>query len=149
MQWYLEVYAAQYTADVDDKRAKEIAAKLPGWGAALWRAVVGNDIKAQHLFDRFLERREPGRLLTVSSDHPTVLAQPWELLSDPSGTYLFHEQPRISIRRRLSKAGGGRKPLKVAPKERLRLLFVVSRPKEAGFIDPRADAMAVLDALER
>ena len=28
------------------------------------------------------------------------------------------------------------------------MLFVVSRPKEAGFIDPRADALAVLDALD-
>ncbi len=104
--------------------------------------------KARRLFDRFLERREPGRLLTVSSDHPAVLAQPWELLPDAAGTYLVHDNPRISVRRRLPKTGGGRTPLKVKPKDRLRLLFVVSRPKEAGFIDPRADALAVLDALD-
>ena len=29
------------------------------------------------------------------------------------------------------------------------LLFVVSRPEDAAFIDPRADARAVLDALEK
>jgi hypothetical protein len=141
LQWYLEVYAAQYAADVDDERAQRIAAKLPSWGAALLAAVLGDDVKARRLFDRFLDRREPGRLLTVSSDHPAVLAQPWELLRDPAGTYLVHEQPRISVRRRLPKTGGGRTPLKVNPKDRLRLLFVVSRPKEAGFIDPRADAL--------
>jgi tetratricopeptide (TPR) repeat protein len=148
LHWYLEVYAAQYAADVDDERAQRIAAKLPGWGAALLTAVLGNDAKARRLFDRFLERREPGRLLTVSSDHPAVLAQPWELLRDPAGTYLVHETPRISVRRRLPKTGGGRMPLPVKPKDRLRLLFVVSRPQEAGFIDPRADAMAVLEALD-
>jgi len=148
LRWYLEIYAAHYTAEEDDVTAQEIAAQLPEWGTALLEAVLGNDWKARRLFDRFLERTEPGRLLTVNSDHPAVLAQPWELLHDPSGTYLFHEQPRISIRRRLSKAGGGRKPLKVTPKERLRLLFVVSRPEKAGFIDPRADAQAVLDALD-
>jgi tetratricopeptide (TPR) repeat protein len=148
LHWYLEVYAAQYAADVDDERAQRIAAKLPGWGTALLAAVLGNDAKARRLFDRFLERREPGRLLTVSSDHPAVLAQPWELLRDPAGTYLVHETPRISVRRRLPKTGGGRTPLPVKPKDRLRLLFVVSRPQEAGFIDPRADAMAVLDALD-
>jgi len=31
---------------------------------------------------------------------------------------------------------------------RLHLLFVVSRPRDAGFIDPRTDPQAVLDALE-
>jgi tetratricopeptide (TPR) repeat protein len=148
LHWYLEVYATQYAADVDDERAQRIAAKLPGWGVALLTAVLGQDIKARRLFDRFLERREPGRLLTVSSDHPAVLAQPWELLRDPAGTYLVHEKPRISVRRRLPRTGGGRMPLKVKPKDRLRLLFVVSRPYQAGFIDPRADAMAVLEALD-
>ncbi len=68
LQWYLEVYAAQYAADVDDDRAQRIAAKLPGWGVALLAAVLGDDAKARRLFDRFLDRREPGRLLTVSSD---------------------------------------------------------------------------------
>lgn len=148
LRWYLEVYAAYYTTDLDDERAQRIAERLRDWGIALWQAVLGEDIKARRLFDRFLERRETGRLLTVSSDHPAVLAQPWELLRDLSGMYLVHENPRISIRRRLAKAGGGRSALKVTPKARLRLLFVVSRPKEAGFIDPRADAQAVLDALD-
>jgi tetratricopeptide (TPR) repeat protein len=148
LHWYLEVYAAQYAADVDDARAQRIATKLPDWGAALLAAVLGHDVKARRLFDRFLERREPGRLLTVSSDHPAVLAQPWELLRDPAGTYLVHEQPRISVCRRLPKTGGGRMPLQVKPKDRLRLLFVVSRPDGEQFINPRADAQAVLDALE-
>jgi len=64
LQWYLEVYAAQYAADVDDDRAQRIADKLPGWGEALLAAVLGDDVKARRLFDRFLERRKPGRLLT-------------------------------------------------------------------------------------
>jgi len=123
------------------KRSLRSAIQHSGWGAALLAAVLGNDAKARRLFDRFLDRREPGRLLTVSSDHPAVLAQPWELLRDAAGTYLVHDNPRISVRRRLPKTGGGRTPLKVKPKDRLRLLFVVSRPKEAGFIDPRADAL--------
>jgi hypothetical protein len=69
LQWYLEVYAAQYTTEVDDERAQRIAARLPDWGAALWQAVFGDDVKARRLFDRFLQQAEPGRLLTVSSDH--------------------------------------------------------------------------------
>ncbi len=67
-------------------------------------------------------------------------ALPWELLRDPEGTYLCHENPRISIRRRFAKTGGGRKPFKVKAKEKLRLLYIISRPKDAGFIDPRGES---------
>jgi hypothetical protein len=61
---------------------------------------------------------------------------------------LFLDEPRISVRRQLAGAGGGRAPFDVAPKDRVHLLFVVSRPKDAGFIDPRADPQAVMDAIE-
>ena len=146
LHWYLEVYPTYYTADVDDERAQRIAARLPTWGAKLLTAVIQNDAHARRLFDQFLNQVKPGRLLTVSSSHPAILAQPWELLRDASGTYLVHEKPRIAIRRRLAGAGKGRTPLQVAAKDRLCLLLVVSRPKEASFIDPRSDPLAVLDA---
>ncbi|MCI5184077.1 MAG: CHAT domain-containing protein, partial [Candidatus Electrothrix sp. AW1] len=46
-------------------------------------------------------------------------------------------------------AGEGRRPHKRKPKSVLRLLFIVSRPEDAGFINPRTDPQAVLDALEQ
>ena len=56
---------------------------------------------------------------------------------------------------RISASGGkspalraGVEPFPIKAKDRLHLLFVVSRPKDAGFIDPRADPKAVIDALE-
>ena len=52
IQWYLETYAAQYTADVDDQRAQRVAEKLPQWGQALFNAVF-RDRSAQRLFNRF------------------------------------------------------------------------------------------------
>ncbi len=146
IRWYLEVYAAQYTADVDDQTAARTAAKLPKWGEALFEAVFASRA-AQRLVNDFQNLNEPGRLLTIGSDRPEILSLPWELLKDPTGAYLLHEEPRISIRRKLSGVGGGREAFKIEPKERLRLLFVVSRPAEAGFIDPRSDAQAVMDAL--
>ena len=39
-------------------------------------------------------------------------------------------------------------PFPIKAKDRLHLLFVVSRPAGAGFLDPRADPKAVIDALE-
>ncbi|MGH1393178.1 MAG: CHAT domain-containing protein [Trichormus sp.] len=148
IRWYLETYAVHYTTDVDDKRAEGIAKKFRQWGEDLFNAVFQNRA-AQRLFNDFQEENQRGRLLTISASHPAILSLPWELLCDPEGTYLFHENPRISIRRRLAGAGGGRRPFKVQVKDRLRLLFVVSRPSDAGFIDPRGEAMAVLNAIQQ
>jgi tetratricopeptide (TPR) repeat protein len=147
LQWYFEVYPVQYTTEIDDERASRIAERIPAWGAALFSAVFA-DHGAERLFNRFQDASEEGKLVTVSSDHPAVLAQPGELLRDPKGTFLFLDDPRISVRRQLAGAGGGRAPFDVTPKDRLHLLFVVSRPKDAGFIDPRADPQAVMDAIE-
>jgi len=81
--------------------------------------------------------------VTISAVFPVILSLPWELLRDPDGAYLFNENPRIVVRRSL-KTCGGWKAKKVKPKKKLRLLFVISRPKGAGFIDPRLEAQAVL-----
>ncbi len=118
------------------------------WGEDLFNAVFQHRT-AQRLFNDFQDQNQPGRLLTISASYPAILSLPWELLRDPQGTYLFHDNPRISIRRRLAGAGGGRRPFKVQVKDCLRLLFVVSRPSDAGFIDPRGEAMAVLNAIQQ
>jgi tetratricopeptide (TPR) repeat protein len=148
LPWYLEVYGAHSLGDPDDAEAARIAARLPELGKALFDAVFHGP--ALRLFQRFQDQQDGTRLLTVSAEHPEILALPWELLHDsaPGGVYLFLETPRISIRRRVAGHAGGRPPFRVAPKEQLHLLFVVSRPAGAGFLDPRADPRAVLDAVE-
>jgi len=90
------------------------------------------------------------RLLTISAESPSILALPWELLHDSAsgGGYLFRENPRISIRRRVAGATGGRGSFKAAARDSLHLLFVVSRPDDAGFLDPRVDTLPVLDAID-
>jgi len=150
IQWYLEVYGAHSLGDPDDEDARRIVTQLPAWGKALFDAVF-RDRATARLFNAFQDSEDEGRLLTITAEHPAILALPWELLHDPApgGTFLFHETPRISIRRRVAGATGGRPAFKAQAKDRLHLLFVVSRPEGAGFLDPRADAQAVLDALER
>ena len=148
IQWYLETYAAQYTADVDDQRAKRIAKKLPQWGRDLFDAVFSSRA-ALRLFDRFQDYDQEGKLLTISTSYPAILSLPWELLRDAAGTYLVNDNPRISIRRRFAGAGGGRRPFKIEPKDCLRMLFVISRPTDAGFFNPRGEAMAVLAAIDQ
>jgi tetratricopeptide (TPR) repeat protein len=145
LTWYLETYPVHYTIELDESRAASIAEKLKDWGRLLFKSAFA-DLAAHALYVKFKERRDPSRLLTVRSLHPMVLAQPWELLCDPNGTFLYLDYPPVSIRRRLF--GPGETPYRPQPKDTLNLLFVVSRPDDEGFIDPRADPMAVLDAID-
>ncbi len=149
IRWYLETYATLWGSDPDDSEARRIADQLAVWGKALFNAVFQAGA-ARRLFNRFQDNEDEARLLTISAEHPAILSLPWELLHDPakSGVHLFLENPRISIRRRMPGATDGRRSFRVQAKDRLHLLFVVSRPEGAGFLDPRADAGAVLDALE-
>lgn len=148
IRWYVETYGAMSLADPDDQEARRIKARLPEIGKALFQSVFDHRA-AQRLFNRFKDADNRQRVLTISSQDASILAIPWELLHDPSGTFLFREKPHISVRRGISGATSGREPFRVEPKDRLHLLFVDSRPTDAGFIDPRADPQAVLDALEK
>lgn len=151
IQWYVETYGAHSLGDPDDTEAQRIAKQLPAWGKALFKAVFNDDTAKSRFFD-FRKAEAGTRLLTVSAEHPTILSLPWELLHDssvPDNTFLFHERPSISIRRKVAGAGGGRQAHKPKPKDSLHLLFVVSRPEDAGFLDPRADSRPVLDAIEK
>ena len=149
IRWYLESYGIDYAALPDDQRAERVAGQLREWGARLFEAVFKADDKAFELYRSFRDEEQPGRLLTVAADHPAVLSLPWELLRPADGVYLFDETPRIAIRRRLPGSGQGRPPRRRAAKSSLHLLFIVSRPDDAGFIDPRADPQAVLQALDQ
>lgn len=149
IQWYVETYGAHSLGDPDDSEAARIKSMLPIWGKALFNAVF-KEREAERLLNRFQDAEDGSRLLTVSTEHPAILVLPWELLHDPApgGGFLFMENPRISIRRRVAGATGGRGSFKIAAKDSLHLLFVVSRPDDAGFLDPRADSLPVLDAID-
>lgn len=148
IHWYVETYGAHSLGDPDDTEAVRIKGMLPVWGKALFEAVFKSPEATRRLYD-FQNAEDEARLLTVSTEHPAILVLPWELLHDsaPSGGFLFMETPRVSIRRRVAGASA-RKPFAVAAKDALHLLFVVSRPDDAGFLDPRADSLPVLDSID-
>ncbi|WP_417915674.1 tetratricopeptide repeat protein [Candidatus Electronema sp. JM] len=149
LRWYVEDYGTGYRAEPDDERAAAVRDKLPIWGAALFSAVFDSARKAAELFRSFLDAAEEGRVLSIAADHPAVLSLPWELLAAPGGSFLFNEKPRISIRRGLPAAKQECDQQPRAAKPALRLLFIISRPDGAGFLNPRSDAQAVLNALEQ
>jgi len=152
---YLEKYTSLYMMDVDDRSAERTEAKLPLWGASLFEAIFsGGD--AKEIFNDFQDSDKRDKILTISASHPLILALPWELLCNPKRSYLSHGENPISIRRSFSQLTNESefqqdsvKQNIVPPKNRLRLLFVISRPIDAGFLNPRKDALATLEAIAK
>ena len=142
LRWYLEVFAGWPTGP-DYVRAERIEARLEDWGRALLESVTPDRESAQVWRD-FVRDESDGKLLTIDAVDPRVLRLPWELLADEGG-HIFSQD--IGVRRRLKKvAASPVKPFDLP----VRVLVVVSRPddKDAGFIDPRAVSLPLLDALD-
>jgi tetratricopeptide (TPR) repeat protein len=144
--WYLEVYGCQYITDVDNDRAVNIAEQLPVWGTQLFAAVFGTK-NARAWFDAFDQASSLKKVITIEATDGAILALPWELLCFPDRQFLIDAPFGISIRR-CFKGNGTITTSTTEQKQKLRVLFVVSRPNGVGFLDHRADGMAVLDSLE-
>jgi tetratricopeptide (TPR) repeat protein len=143
LRWYIEVYAAQYTGEPDDEEAKRIEAKLITLGDALFKAVFSTS-KTQNLFRQF-QQQQTDKLLTIHTNEAQILALPWELLREPQRNFLSQQQPPVSIRRYCVQNQSPTFFIQAKPK--LQLLFIVSRPSGASFLNPRLDPQAVMDAL--
>ena len=139
---YLEVYAAQYVMDIDDQEAERVTVQLPQWGQSLFDAVF-NNTSAKQLFAQFINTPSDKYLVTITTQTQEILSLPWELLHD-AGQFLFAFRPSITILRRIP-------PKTTFPayvrQSHLHILFLISRPQRESFLNPRADAQAVLKAI--
>jgi tetratricopeptide (TPR) repeat protein len=140
LRWYLELFSGWPTGP-DYERAERIEAQMEDWGRALRDSII-TDPKAARLWQQFLDTPADGKLLTIDATDPRVLRLPWELLADEGG-HIFVR--RISVRRRLQQVTTV--PIRAFALP-VRVLVVVSRPEDAGFIDPRAVSRPLLDALD-
>jgi tetratricopeptide (TPR) repeat protein len=141
LRWYLETFSIWPTRP-DYDRADRIEAQMEGWGRALLDSVV-TDSDAARMWQQFADAENQPKLLTIDATDPRVQRLPWELLADAGG-HVF--TAGIEVRRRL------RTPASFPPRAftlPVRVLVVVCRPDEAGFIDPRAVSLPLLNALYR
>ena len=136
LRWYLEVYP-QWPVGPDYDRALKIEADLQKWGKTLFEAAFSTP-KLMRVFEQF-RLRDGGKSITIDSTDSRVLQLPWELLADEGG-YLFTQRPPISLRRKLRVS---RERLIQPFQLPVRILFVVSRPEGAGFLDPRSSRWAI------
>ncbi len=138
LRWYLEDYM-----DLPDGgavvRANGVEKQLERWGRRLYDAVFGAPQNAA-LLRVLLDTPEP-RELTIATDQSALLRLPWELMRDAKGSLA----QRLAVRRQLAT------PESLVPREvklPLRMLYIVSRPGDTGFIDPRLTSRALLSALD-
>lgn len=141
LRWYLEVFPSWPTGP-DYERAERIAAELDDWGRELRDSVI-REPEAARLWQQFVDSEDEDKLLTIDATDPRVVRLPWELLADIGG-HLFSQG--VAVRRRLQQEVTQTiKPFDLP----VRVLAVVSRPDDAGFIPPRAVSLPLLDALAR
>jgi tetratricopeptide (TPR) repeat protein len=142
LRWYIEDYM-NFTGHGVRPRARRVETQMKDWGGQLRDALfAGHD--GGTVYRELMDAARGGRraLLTLGTTDPEVLGQPWELVRDPRGPLTFQG---VTIRRQLV----GFTPVadrRFQPP--LRVLLIVSRPKDTGFIDPRNSIPPVLDALE-
>jgi len=141
LRWYIEVYSSWPTGP-DYVRAEEIQTNVENWGYSLLQSIT-QEREAVQIWQQFFDADDSGKLITIDATDPRVLRLPWELLADEGG-HLFARG--ISVRRRLRKTLVSKTKSFDLP---VRVLMVVSRPYDVPFIDPRADAQALLEALEK
>lgn len=138
LRWYLEEFM-----DLPDGgslvRAHRVEESLRQWGRTFFDALFKNGDNRELLND--MQAGSAPRLLTLATDDIDILRQPWELMADSRGPLV---RQGITIRRQLEIA---KKPVDFQTALPLRILYVVSRPGDLGFIDPRLSSRSMLDAL--
>jgi tetratricopeptide (TPR) repeat protein len=138
LRWYLEDYLELPLGGV---RAERVETLLVPWGRRLFDALFAPS--AHRDLIKALVESAPPRLLTIDSADVDVLRLPWELIADGGGPLTWRG---ITVRRRLDSAS---QPIDYQVGELpLRILLAVSRPEDAGFLDPRYTTRALIEALE-
>ncbi len=143
LRWYLEKYH-EFVGAGTRTRAHAVETRLDAWGSALFDAAFGT-VEGTNVYRNLLAAEKDGHpvLLTLGTAEPKVLVQPWELMRDERGPLAFRG---VSIRRQLE----GTRPLQTLElRLPLRLLLIVSRPLDSGFIDPRTSVRPLLDRRRR
>ncbi len=168
LRWYLEQYAI-WPSPYFAKRANKIEADLQQWGQSLYQAAMPVAQRENVMAAWANLANNAGRRFSVQVDTvpeagtpqaevaaakeaaTTLLGLPWELLHDGGGSnqgsYLFQGAKPTRVRRRLP--GTVAFPvLAVAPP--IRILLITARPedKACGYIDHRASARPLVDAME-
>nr|VFK40960.1 MAG: Tetratricopeptide repeat-containing protein [Candidatus Kentron sp. SD]VFK46715.1 MAG: Tetratricopeptide repeat-containing protein [Candidatus Kentron sp. SD]VFK80456.1 MAG: Tetratricopeptide repeat-containing protein [Candidatus Kentron sp. SD] len=142
LRWYLEEFI-QFPGAGDRVRAGKLEKNLMEWGRMLFHAAFAGSA-GKRIADSLMDSARGGgsTTLTIASTEAAILAQPWELMRNADELLTFRG---VTPRRQLPDT---RRIPRYEFQPPLRILLIVARPKDAGFIDPRNSIRPILDALE-
>jgi len=164
LRWYVETWPGWSFGTERLRRATEVEEALPRWGRELFDAALAKAQTPVEDFERETgERRivvqvptpadvedsaiddaERARRMAANGAAARLLALPWELLRGRRG-FLFEGAHPIRVVRRLPREGA-REALKF-DRRILRVLLLVARTSDAGWIDPRVSLTPLVAAL--
>lgn len=161
IRWYLEQYLI-WPSEQFQIRARAIEANLPQWGRAIYDALFTHIDRQKILLQwqassatkmelrfsiRLVDIFDPQTHAAEAHAAGQLLSIPWELLHDDKG-YLFQGAKPVRVRRGLAT----NEAITVRhPSSPLRILLVSPRPEEPNgehWLDPRASALPLVDAIE-
>ncbi|HYN21624.1 MAG TPA: CHAT domain-containing protein, partial [Thermoanaerobaculia bacterium] len=148
IRWYLERYPG-WPFGTFRERAERLEKNLSVWGREIYDRTLGLGGEQTSAWRR---TKGVARRVVIEVDDQgegigaaALLALPWELIADEEG-YLFEGGLGARVVRRIPREVS-KEALPTA--DRLRVLLVIARPEEegVGFIDPRASARSLIEAL--
>ncbi|NQT13535.1 MAG: CHAT domain-containing protein, partial [Planctomycetes bacterium] len=144
VRWYVEQYM-DLPEGGNATRAAALEKELAAYGHALWDGLK-SDVVLQWL--GVVEAAGEGRLelRAATPRDEGAFRTPWELMRVGGGEGRLLHQLGVNVVRRVRANLPRLHPADT--KEGLRVLTVVARPAEAGFLDPRYTPEAILTALE-
>ncbi|MCG8457189.1 MAG: CHAT domain-containing protein, partial [Holophagales bacterium] len=142
LRWYLEEFPTFVGAGTR-ARARNVESRLEGWGRSLFETLFGT-AAGRDVYRNMMGAARDGRpvFLTLGTTEADVLVQPWEMMRDAKGPLTFRG---VSIRRQLE---GMKTYQRLELPLPLRVLLIVSRPTDSGFLDPRTSVRPLLDGLD-
>lgn len=153
LRWYIEEYSYSVLDRLQQDRAHRIEESLEAYGRALWEGIQGPTVQAWLGAVQILHAQQvqqAGRLELRAQTPADELAfrSPWELMrvgmQGNRGT-LLHQLGVTVVRRPMADLPN----LGFADTSSgLRVLAIVCRPDDAGFLDPRYSPQAILEALD-
>src|SRR2546427_5376660 len=144
LRWYLEEYW-QWPYEGFAERGRQVEKLLTYVGKRLYRNVFGT-IEARDILHAWRLQSDFERQISITSNMPTALSLPWELLNDEQGFLVLRTQKPVSIVRRLPQHELAAFSTPFEPP--LRILLITARPEGTGFVDPRSVAHELLDEMQ-
>lgn len=144
LRWYLEEFLP-FPYGIFPDKAKKIEQKFQEWGQQLFELVFPRTTKA---WDFFCEATREGLdkcEINISSDDPTMLNLPWELLYSHDYQFLA---PSLAGMYRSLNGYAVRAEMGQLPQDKLNILLVIARPYGEKDVALKTIARPLLEALK-